>query len=272
MNQELSGLLNSLGLNEEPLAVLFQDHAPADGLCPEPGDLPTRDKDAAGQVDWEAVYANFTCLIKLVWLARKKKKTAWLSAERFGCVGAAFWTGFMKPQAQTIINYVSSGNPGMPGELYLANPEECGRVLDLADPPPAPAPYVVIKPLSLLEADEKPLLVSFFARPETLAGLNFLTVFVTGHPDPVRSPFTAACGGLVAWPLRYLQEEKEYAVLGGWDPSARQFFKTDELSFTVSHRLFEKMLARWEESFLKTPTWAKVQKKIARSQRTWGEA
>jgi hypothetical protein len=32
------------------------------------------------------------------------------------------------------------------------------------------------------------------------------------------------------------------------------------------------MLDRFEESFLKTETWATVQKKIGRSQRAWGEA
>jgi hypothetical protein len=59
------------------------------------------------------------------------------------------------------------------------------------------------------------------------------------------------------------------AVLGGWDPSARKFFKTDELSFTVPWRMFQDMLHRYNESFLKTKTWSTVQKKIARSQERW---
>jgi hypothetical protein len=60
-------------------------------------------------------------------------------------------------------------------------------------------------------------------------------------------------------------------VLGGWDPSARKFFKTDELSLTVPFGMFRQMLARHEESFLASSTWATVQKKIHRSRRTWGE-
>jgi hypothetical protein len=36
--------------------------------------------------------------------------------------------------------------------------------------------------------------------------------------------------------------------------------------------MFQRMIARWEESFLTTKTWAVVQKKIARSRRVWGEA
>jgi hypothetical protein len=60
-------------------------------------------------------------------------------------------------------------------------------------------------------------------------------------------------------------------VIGGWDPSARKFFKTDELSFTVPFPMFEDMLNRCGESFLATKTWATVQKKIARSKKAWGE-
>jgi hypothetical protein len=59
--------------------------------------------------------------------------------------------------------------------------------------------------------------------------------------------------------------------VGGWDPSARKFFKTDELSFTVPLDMFQQMLDRFEESFLTTETWQTVQKKIERSRRTWGE-
>ena len=61
------------------------------------------------------------------------------------------------------------------------------------------------------------------------------------------------------------------AVIGGWDPSARKFFKTDEHSFTVPFGMFKDMLNRHGESFLTTKTWAMVQKKIARSKKAWGE-
>jgi hypothetical protein len=61
------------------------------------------------------------------------------------------------------------------------------------------------------------------------------------------------------------------AVIGGWNPSARKFFKTDELSFSVPLKLFADMLERFDASFLKTKTWRTVQKKISRSQKAWGE-
>lgn len=60
-------------------------------------------------------------------------------------------------------------------------------------------------------------------------------------------------------------------MIGGWDPSCRKFLKTDELSFAAPLSLFKLMLERWQESFLTTPTWDLVKKKIARSARAWGE-
>jgi hypothetical protein len=75
----------------------------------------------------------------------------------------------------------------------------------------------------------------------------------------------------VVWPLHYLSKGIDKAVVGGWDPSARKFYKTDELSFTVPYQMFSDMLSRFEDSFLKTDTWTTVQKKIKRSKKTWGE-
>jgi predicted HAD superfamily hydrolase len=60
-------------------------------------------------------------------------------------------------------------------------------------------------------------------------------------------------------------------VVGGWDPSARKFFKTDELSFTVPWDLFCQMLEQYQESFLKTSTWQNVHKKINKSKKAWNE-
>jgi len=85
------------------------------------------------------------------------------------------------------------------------------------------------------------------------------------------SPWSAACGSLVVWPLHYLTKGKERAVVGGWDPSARKFFKTDELSFTVPFSMFTRMIDRYKTSFLTTKTWENVQTKINKSKKAWKE-
>ena len=276
MNQEilnsLPKFLEVLRLDEEPLGILFTDEKPADGLSPKPIDLPTREKEIKNEIDWQAVFTQFSCVMGNIWRARKKKTTAYFSAGQFGCPGGAFWIGFLKPQTETIIHYVSTGIPNsMEGEFYCDSPENLKQMFDYVDPKPASHKFCIFKPLSSYTGEENPELVTFFVRPEVLSGLHQLATFITNDPEVVVSPWSAACGSLVAWPLHYLSKGLNKAVIGGWDPSARKFFKTDELSFTVPFDMFTEMTNRFDESFLKTNTWSTVQKKITRSKKAWGE-
>lgn len=269
---DLSQFLDILGLDEEPMGIFYTDEKPRSGDSPKSTDLPTREKEIKNEIDWQTVFGEFSCVMGNIWRARKKKTAAYFDAQHFGCPGGAFWLGFMKPQTETIIHYVSTGIPDrMAGELYCDSPDELRRMFDYIDPRPAPKRYCVVKPVNLFEAHEAPEVVAFFARPESLCGLHQLAVFVTNDPEVVASPWGAACTGLITWPLKYLANGENKAVLGGWDPSARKFFKTDELTFTVSNAMFTQMLERFRESFLTTKTWETVRKKIARSRRRWGE-
>jgi uncharacterized protein (DUF169 family) len=251
---------------------LWTDQAPTEGFAPKPTDLPTREKEIAGQIDWQAVFGTFSCAMGHIWRARKKQKAAYFSAERFGCPGASFWLGFNKPQTETIINYVSSGIPNWTeGERYCESPDALRQIFEFVDPPAAPKTYCVFKPLNAFQPDETPELVVCFTRPEVLSGLHQLAAFVTNDPEVVASPWSAGCGSLVVWPRHYLARGENKAVIGGWDPSARKFYKTDELSFAIPYAIFEAMVDRYKESFLTTKTWQTVVKKIARSRKAWNE-
>jgi uncharacterized protein (DUF169 family) len=270
--EKLTLLLQTLGLTEEPMGILYSDEKPEDGFSPKAMDLPTREKEQKNEIDWQAVFGRFSCVMGNIWRARKKGKAAFFDEEHFGCPGGAFWLGFLKPQTETIIHYVSSGIPDhMSGEFYCESPDKLRQIFDYIDPRPAPKRYCVVKPLSLFEENQEPELVAFFVRPESLCGLHQLAAFVTNDPEVVVSPWGAACGNLVVWPLKYKEKGMNKAVLGGWDPSARKFFKTDELSFSIPFEMFGQMLDRFEDSFLKTKTWETVRKKISRSKRAWGE-
>ena len=268
----LSRFMDCLGLNEEPMGIFYSDEKPQDGFSPEPMELPTREREEKNEIQWQTVFGGFSCVLGNIWRARRKKTVAYFSAEQFGCPGGAFWLGFLKPQTETVIHFVSSGISGrMQGEFYCESADELRRIFDTIDPRPAPKKYCVVKPLSQFTDVEKPELVAFFVRPESLCGLHQLASFVTNDPEVVASPWGAACGNLVVWPLKYMVQGKIKAVLGGWDPSARKFFKTDELSLSVPYSLFADMLDRFEDSFLKSNTWETVKKKIERSKKAWGE-
>ncbi|OGP50350.1 MAG: hypothetical protein A2Y79_11535 [Deltaproteobacteria bacterium RBG_13_43_22] len=272
IKEEMTEFFERLGLKEEPLGMFYTDHPPKEGFAPKPGNLPTREMEIKGEINWGSIFENFSCVMGNIWRARRKGTAAYFDRERFGCLGGAFYLGFLKPQLEFIAYYISTGIPNqIQGEHYLESPEITRHFFQIVDPRPAPARYCVFKPISHFTRNEQPELVIFFARSEILCGLNQLATYVTNDFEAVFSPFGAGCTGLVTWPLKFLAEGKLKAVLGGWDPSDRKFLKPDELAFTVPWEMFERMIRRWPDSFLKTPTWEIVRKKIRRSRRIWGE-
>jgi len=133
--KSLPKFLDILGLDEEPMGLFYTDKKPVEGFSPKPMDLPTREKEQRNEIDWQVVFSNFSCVIGHIWRARKKKTAAYFSAEQFGCPGGAFWLGFNKPQAETIINYVSTGIQGWTtGERYCESPDALRRIFEHIDP------------------------------------------------------------------------------------------------------------------------------------------
>ncbi len=272
IQEDMKGFVERLGLKEEPFGMFYTEREPEEGFSPKPGNLPNREMELRGEINWDSLFEDFSCVMGNIWRARRKGTAAYFDRERFGCLGGAFYLGFLKPQLDFIAYYVSTGIPNqVQGEHYLESPEITRLFFETVDPRPAPARFCVFKPLSRFTADEQPELVIFFARGEILCGLNQLATFVTNDFEAVSSPFGAGCSNIISWPLFYLSAGKLKAVLGGWDPSDRKFLKPDELTFTVPYEMFTRMVRRWTESFLKTPTWEIVRKKISRSRRIWGE-
>jgi uncharacterized protein (DUF169 family) len=269
---DVRGFLDALGMSEEPMGMYFADKPPAEALSPPTATLPTREDEAESRVDWAALNASWTCVIGVLWRARHKQSAAVFDREHFGCLGGAFYLGFLKHQLEGTVHYVSSGIPGvMEGEHYLESPGAVRDFFAHIDPRPAPARFCIFQPISHFSPGERPELVIFFSRPESIAGLNQLATFVTNDFEAVASPFGAGCSNIVTWPLKYLAEGKLKAVLGGWDPSERKFLKPDEITFTVPTEMFRRMVERWQESFLTSKAWEVVSKKIVRSRKAWGE-
>jgi len=269
---ELVRFMDALGLSDEPMGVYYSDTEPENCLSPHSQEPVSRERELAGEVDWGSVQEHFDCVLGLVWRARKKNSAACFDRERFGCLGGAFYLGFLKPYLTMHPAIISSGIPGiLEGERYARSPEAAQAFFDAMDPDPAPKPLLVVKPMSHF-ADETLPVVVFFARPEVMSGLVFLTAFLTDDIESVRTPFGPGCSGLVTWPMKYLALGERRGVLGAFDPSCRKFLKTDELTFAVPFDLYREMIERWDESFLTTDTWKTVKKKIEKSRRTWKES
>jgi uncharacterized protein (DUF169 family) len=248
-------LLEYLNLDEEPLGIYYSDILPEDAEGPKASDDP----------------AYFSCFIGNIFKARRKKTAAFISAEKFGCAGGAFYTGMHKPYADFIPYYVSTGQPGtwMHGERFMSSPADMRKFLDKVEPLRAPAQYCIAKPLSAFTDEEKPEIVVFFARPEAMSGLFSHIIFSTGDPDAVVSPFGANCTNIVAWPLYYMSHGKPKAVLGGFDPSARKYLKGDELTLAIPMSMYKRILGTLPDSLFHTEAWKAVRKKTERSKQVW---
>ena len=265
MNDGSVAFLEALGYSEEPFGMFYTGTQPESGFVPEEGSRFSREMEKRGEVDFAALFQNWSCVMGKIWLARKKKSAAYFEASRFGCVGGSFYLGFHAPQLEFIAHYISTGIPGhIEGERYLSSPEVALRFFNELPPRPAPARFCVFKPLSMFKENERPEIVTFFGRAEVMAGLCTLATFVTDDFEVVSSPFGAGCSHIVTWPLHYLGQGRMKAVLGGWDPSERKFLKTDEISFSIPYEMYLLFLERWEKSILLTQTWNGVKKKIER--------
>jgi len=267
--------LGYLGAHEEPFGVHYADTRPEKAFGPREGVPLSRELEEQGKLDMQEVMKTFSCVMGNIWLARKKRGAAFISSEEYGCPGGTYYCSMMKPHLRFIEHYVSTGFEGSPlhGERYMPNPDAMRKFMLEVNPRKAPGKYCIFKPLSQFTDDEKPEFVIFFARPEVLSGLFTQAVFTTGDMECVVSPFGAGCTNMISWPLYYKEKGLEKAVIGGFDPSARKFMKTDELTFTVSLSFYERMLASLPESMFTHETdWSSVRKKVDRSAKAWGES
>jgi len=128
----------------------------------------------------------------------------------------------------------------------------------------APAKYIVFKRWDFLEKSDDPAVVIFFATADVLSGLFTLANFDQAEPDGVYAPFSSGCGSIVQYPMIEGRSERPRAVLGMFDVSARPRVPSDLLTFAAPIKKFAVMVGNMDESFLGTPSWKKVLKRISR--------
>jgi len=243
LKQGTARLCERIGLRQEPVAFFYSDVKP-DGSCPGEG--------------------RHECVFALLHRVRRGE-TVYFDKDHFGCFGGGYYLGFC-PASPTIAEFVSCGIPGeLEGEHYKKSPDLVRAAQKACPVRPAPAPYAVFRPLSHLAEGEVPLVLSCFATPDELAGLVFLAGYARAD-DAIHVPFSSGCGSLVAWPLNESERPQPRATLGMFDPSARPFMPAGELSFSTPLALLEEMLGNAEESFLSTPTWAKLRRRITKAE------
>ncbi len=187
--------------------------------------------------------------------------------ESLTCAGAKFYLGYTAERAPEFRYFLSYGKPGVvEGERYKRTPEIVDEATRHSIRIPAQGRCYTFKRWDQLTADDSPEVVIFFARPEVLSGLFTLANFDETDPNGgVFCPFGAGCGSIIYHPWLEQQKENPRAVLGMFDPSSRPCVPSDVLTMAIPMKKFVKMVGYMEESFLITPAWKKVMRKIKRS-------
>lgn len=195
----------------------------------------------------------------------RKGQALCFEAGSFGCFGGKRYAGFSEEVMPNFEYFLSCGIPGqLEGERYKKTPELVRSWVAQTPQFQAPRTFLVFKRWDRLEEADEPEVVIFFAPLEVLSGLFALANFDVADPNGVFAPFGSGCASIISYPYLERSSESPRAVLGTFDVSARPYVPQDVLSFAVPLNKFERMIDNMNESFLITPSWTKVQKRIAK--------
>jgi hypothetical protein len=197
-------------------------------------------------------------------IARARQGTPiWFDAGSAGCPGGKRFLGFSDKLVPNFVYFLSCGIPGkMEGERYKKTPELVNTWLNQMPKFSAPAPYIIFKRWDMLVESDFPQVVVFFAGMDVISGLFTLANYDVADANGVICPMSSGCSSIVQNPFIEMDSPNPRAVLGLFDPSARPFAAADELTFSVPMKKFKTMVGNMEESFLTTPSWKVVQKRI----------
>ena len=240
-----SRLVQSLGLQNEPVAVLLTNEKPEAALQGKEG--------------------QWNCTIPL-FIAATKGKTAVFERKTTGCPGGKAGLGFGHfPNYPDGIEYfLSVGKNGQfEGEGYKKDPQLGADFVTCLPITDIPYQYVIFKPLSQLDAaKEKPELIIFYVNTDQLSALTVLANYDKPGIENVIMPFSSGCQSVFLIPYAEAQKENPRAVVGLTDITVRPMVKADMLSFSVSYKRFLELEESVEGSFLNKHLWQRVLSRI----------
>jgi hypothetical protein len=182
-------------------------------------------------------------------------------------------TGYLKEGVRSLFDhryfkYRLGQDSGLEAfERYKKSPELVREIMKKQPSFSAPGQYIVFKRWDRLEENDFPEGIIFFCSPDVLSGIFTLANFDEAEPNGVFSPFGAGCASIVLYPYMENSSSRPRAVLGMLDVSARPCVSADVLTLAVPMKKFVRMVAHMEESFLITPSWRKVKRRIGMAKR-----
>jgi uncharacterized protein (DUF169 family) len=242
-----SRISRELKLQFSPVAILFSNDRPDKAI--------------------QFVKGKWGCVVSLL-TAASREKTAVVDRETCGCLGGkvGLCFGDAYRDFEGGIDYFLSTGRGegyREGEAYIRTPELARTKIAQMPIADIPFTYVIFKPLEkVIEKEETPILVSFYANPDQISALTVLANYGLPGIDNVIVRFGAGCHSICMLPFHESLQPQPRAVMGMFDISARPHVPPDILSFTVPFAMFKEMESDVPGSFLEKEAWHKVRARI----------
>lgn len=184
------------------------------------------------------------------------------NTDTIGCPGGKRYAGFNPELSENFEYFLSCGIPDvMEGERYKQSPEMVRNWLKDSPRYRASSSQIVFKRWDHMDEEDEPEVVIFFAGPDVLSGLFTLANYDLTY-EGVIAPFGSGCSSIIMYPVMEGEKEQPHCIFGMFDPSARPYVERNTLTFAVPMKRFTQMVKNMTESFLITPTWDTIKKRV----------
>jgi uncharacterized protein (DUF169 family) len=248
-----SKLIDALCLAGSPVAVVLTDEKPDGALQFKEG-------------RWGCVGTTLTAVAK--------GRTAVFDRATFGCPGGGVGLGFGDQYEQcgfAIEPLLSHGDAEIAakmqrsskmgeGERFFRSPDLVHSWLETLPMTDVPTEFVVLKPLELVTAEEKPEMLVVLVNADQLSALVVMSDYGRGSGASVIVRFGGACQSII-FGYAEAQRERPRGVIGFFDIAQRSHVSRETLSFTLPWALFEEMEGNVPGSFLEMEDWRELQKR-----------
>ena len=175
---------------------------------------------------------------------------------KFTCGGGKLYLG-LGPIPDNVYNFVSNI------EKYKKNPEITKTSISLINAQKDNSKYINFKRIDKLDSFDNIEGLIFFANPDLLSGLFTWANYDMEDINSVQSPWGSGCSSTVTALVNENRRNGNHCFLGLFDISARPFFKSDILSFSIPMSRFKVMQETMSECCIAgAPAWEKLKKRI----------
>lgn len=179
-----------------------------------------------------------------------------LSADRIGCMGGKFYTGFA-PMGEHIPTFVSCK------EKYKQTPDLVLDFINKTGVPRTDKKYLNIAPVDKLDNFDGVTGIFFLATADMLSGLASWAFFDNNSDDAVTARFGSGCSSIFTEAVVENSRNGRRTFIGLFDPSVRRYMNPDVLSFTIPMSRFKEMYYTLPQCSLSgTPAWSRIKERL----------